>query len=316
MQLKHIIIPIASLVMASACSKKLAVTSPDGLTVSVMNQKSSVGDTLYYNLGDTVRFMITGNADNIIFYSGELTHNYLYANRTGAAGVPQMSFTSNAQYGTQTNTLQVLATDKLTKVDSAHIVTASWIDITSRASLSTGAGAVASGTINLSDLVTGPADSLFLAFKYNGVTGSTQKTWTITGLTVNNVLADSTPAPLLNLTTDATWWTRFNIYPPAANWVPSTTQLSVTGGSATAPTNTAWIVSRPIYVNQVNPDLPVVIKQLASTIPVYTAAGVSYAGYNYVYAAKRGLYMATFVYFNTSIDEQKTLVKKFYIRIN
>ncbi len=325
MQLKYIIAAaLITIVALSACNKKISAITPT-LGITINNQRTSVGDTLYFTLGDTVKFNMAGYADNIMFYSGEIAHQYQYANRTTAIGVPVMSFTSNAVNGTQTNTLQVLATDKLAMMDSSHIVGASWTDITSRAVLSTGSGAVASGNINLSDLVSGPTDSLFFAFKYTGITGSIQRTWTITNLVVNNLLADSTPAPLFNIANESTaYWIKFNQVYGSANWVP-TTSLTITGGTTTAPNNVGWIVSRPMYVNRTVPDLPTTsgvlypssspLKQFAQAMPVYTLSGINYTGGYYKYPTK-GLYLASFAYSSLTKDDNQSGVKQFWIRVN
>lgn len=288
--------------LAGACTKKTTVIAPT-LNVSLDNSHLSA-DTYTYKLGDTVKFNLTGYAANATVYTGDAGHNYDYRERTTASGGKvQLSFTSAEQYGVQTNTLKLLATDKLAGMDSAHIVTAAWTDITSRAILSTGS-AVASGTINLSDLVSGPADSLFLAFKYTGVTGSTQRTWAITNFAVNNILPDQT-YPLATLTSDVSYWTRVKIG-AAAGWsVPTATQLQITGGAATAPDNTSWIVSKPLYTGRISPDVAVSILNIASA---------NMSSYLYKYTAV-GTYTATFIIFNNSVDEQKTVIKQFKIKI-
>ncbi|MES2277195.1 MAG: DUF5017 domain-containing protein [Bacteroidota bacterium] len=296
--LYYLLLPVV--LLAGACTKKTLVDAP-ALTISLDNSHLS-GDTYTYKLGDTVKFKLSGYAANVTLYTGDAGHNYDYRERFITGGKPQLSFTSAEQYGLQTNTLQLLAINKLT-LDSAHIVSAAWKDITSRAILSTGS-AVASGTIDLSDLVSSPADSLFIAFKYTGVTGTTQRTWTITNFTVNNILPDQT-YPISNLTSDVAYWTRVKIA-AAAGWAtPTTTQLQVTGGAATAPNNISWIVSKPLYLGRVAPDVAVSLLNISSA---------NTPGYNYKYASV-GSYTATFVIFNNSVDEQKTVTKQFKINI-
>lgn len=312
--MKYIFYALLCGLFFNACSKKIEVDSPESLTITA-DPAYLKNDTLFYKVGDTAKFIMSGNAGHILFYSGEIGRNYLYAQRKLAQGVPQLTFTSNAQNGTQANTLEVMATNQLAKLDSAHIVSANWTNITTRATLSTGSGAVTSGTINLADLITGgTADSLFIAFKYSGVTGTAQRTWTITNLIVNNVLSDGNIVPQLTLAADLNYWTKLKTGKSTANWVPTATQLQVVGGAATAPINTSWIVSKPIYVSRINPDVPIVVKPLAGEIPVYTIAGKTYSGYNYQYNTK-GTYTATIVAYNNSIDEQKAMVRQFIIKV-
>lgn len=297
--LYYLLLPVA--LLAGACSKKTMVDAP-ALTISLDNSHLS-GDTYTYKLGDTVKFNIASYASNVTVYTGDAGHNYDYRNRFLPGGKPQLSFTSAEQFGVQTNTLQVLATDKLPGIDSTHIVTATWTDITNRAVLSTGT-AVTSGTVDLSDLVNSPADSLFIAFKYTGVTGTIQRTWTITNFAVTNVLPDQTYS-ISNLTSDVSYWTRVKLG-AAAGWAtPTATQLQVTGGAATAPNNTSWIVSKPLYVGRVLPDVAVGLLNISSA---------SIKNYNYKYTAV-GSYTVTFVIFNNSVDEQKTVTQQFKINI-
>lgn len=313
MKIKYILYALLCCILLNACSKELDVESPNDLSISI--DPSLIKDgVVNLKVGDTAKFLMSGNAENITFYSGEVGRNYLYADRKLALGATQLAFTSNATNGTQANTLQVLATTSLAKLDSTNVVGANWTDITSRAVLSTGAGAKASGTIDLSDLVKNPSDSLTFAFKYTGTTGSAQRTWTITALTVNNVLTDGTIIPQLTLATDVTYWSRYRIG-TSVNWAtPSTTQLQVVGGGATAANNTSWIVSRPVFVGRVNPDPATVVKHLGSEIPKYTIAGKTYSGYNYVYT-KAGTYTATITAFNITTGDRKEVVKQFTIKV-
>ena len=293
----------AAMLLWLGCSKKVGVVAPT-LNISVTNG-SLVGDTITFKLGDTVKYTFSGYAGNVSVYTGDAGHNYAFKDRTSASGVTQLSFSSLEQYGTQANTLQVLATDNLAVLDSAHVVAANWTDITSRAILSTGSTtATASGIINLSDLVKNSSDSLFIAFKYTGVTGSTQRTWTITNYTVNTVLPDGTQA-ISSLATDNAYWTKFKIAPSTASWATTTAQLQVVGGAATAPNNVSWIVSKPLYVGRVAPDVAVGLKNIGTA---------NLTGYTYKYAAA-GKYTVTFIIFNNSVDEQQTVVKQFNIKI-
>lgn len=289
-----------------ACKKDLTTDQPN-VNITLLNNRSTVGDTLVFKLGDTCKFAMTGYADNIVFWSGQGGNKYEYRERAMQLGIPTLSFTSAAQYGTQTNTLQVLATNKLPAMDSATVVNAAWTNITSRATLSNSATPVNSGNVNLSDLVSGVNDSLFIAFKYSGLTGSTQRTWTITNYMVNNVLPDNV-SNLSGLAGDANFWTRYgNVWSPAnARWVATTTSLTIVGGAATAPTNTSWIISKPLYVGRVSPDI--------STATVKNITASATTSYAFKYDAV-GKYKATFTIYNVTPDDRKGAVKEFNIKI-
>lgn len=296
---------LAGLALAvTSCSKSLETTTPD-FQVRI-DPARMVADTFTYKVGDTTQFLFSGNADNIAFYSGEPGKSYANRKASLKLGKLALSFSSKAEFGTQTNTLQVLVTNKLASMDSATVVNASWTNITAKAALATSATVVNSGTIDLTDQVSGEKDSLFIAFKYSGVTGSVQRTWTITNYVVNNVLDDQTFV-VSNLATDASFWTRYgNVWDPASGrWAATTTDLKITGGNASAATNTSWIISRPLYVGQISPDVSVAVKSIIE--PAKT-------GYPYKYTAP-GVYKATFVAFNRTADEERSVVREVIIKV-
>ncbi|MES2775393.1 MAG: DUF5017 domain-containing protein [Bacteroidota bacterium] len=299
---------IGAITWAAACSKKMDVDMPS-LSVSLDTSKLA-GDTFVYKLGDTTKFLFSGTADNIVFYSGEAGKRYEFRNRVSALGVPTLSFTSSANFGAQLNTLQVLATTKLPGYDSASIVNATWTDITSRALLATSVTTVNSGNIKLNDVIKNESDSLVIAFKYNGTTGSTQRTWIITNYTVNNVLPDQI-YNLASIANDATTWKVVTNVPSPANarWVPGTANLTIVGGAATAPSNTGWIVSKPIFASRVA-DYGLGVKSINNPIPALLDLR---PGYAYKYGL--GTYKASIVSFNATAKNQETAVKEFWVKV-
>ncbi|RPD42940.1 DUF5017 domain-containing protein [Chitinophaga barathri] len=304
MKRSFFIILAGLVVTAVSCTKNMEVDRPD-FQVS-LNAANLVADTFTYRMGDTTRFQFTGSAGNIAFYSGEIGKRYDNRVVSHRLGQLTLSFASKAEWGTQTNTLKVFVTNKLTGLDSATVVNAPWTEITSRAALATSATVVNSGTIDLTDQVANAEDSLFIAFRYSGVTGSTQRTWTITNYLVNNVFPDQT-YNVSSLTTDASFWTRYgNVWSPAtARWTATAGDLKITGGTGTAPTNTSWIISRPLYVGRVSPDVSTGIKSINE--PDKT-------GYDYRYNSP-GVYKATFVAFNHTLDEEKSVIRELIIKV-
>lgn len=185
---------------------------------------------------DTVQFSFTGNPDIITYYSGEVGKRYVYANRISAAGTPQLQFSTIRANGAQANSLSVLVSTDFKGVvantvygvlirdtvnTNANIAAATWTDITSRATLSTGATtAVASGVVDLSDFLTS-GKPVYIAFKYNAVAGSIQNKWTVSGVTVNNVLADGTTYTIANLNASTTSFTNYGNTTYGPGWAVS-----------------------------------------------------------------------------------------------
>ena len=304
MQRLSFIILTGLTIIAVACTKNMEVPAPD-FQVS-LDPAKKVADTFTYRVGDTTRFQFSGKAGNIAFYSGEAGKRYAGRETSFRLGAVTLSFASKSEFGTQKNTLKVLATSKLAGLDSATVVNAQWTDITSRLALATSATVVNSGTADLTDLVANENDSLFIAFRYDGVTGSTQRTWTITNYVVNNVLPEQSYS-VSSLSTDASFWTRYgNVWAPAsARWTASANDLKITGGNASAPSNTSWIISKPLYIGKLPPDVSTGIKSINEP---------EKAGYDYQYSTP-GVYKATFVAFNHTLDEEKSVVRELIIKV-
>ncbi|MGF6929567.1 hypothetical protein QFZ48_005067 [Chitinophaga sp. W2I13] len=290
--------------LAVACSKTLEIDTPD-FNVA-LDPARLVSDTFTYRLGDTTRFRFSGSAGNVTFYSGEPGKRYDGRTSANKLGKITLSFSSKSEFGTQKNTLQVLATNKLPGLDSASVVNAAWTNINDRGALATSATVVSFGTADLTDLVANENDSLFIAFKYSGVTGSTQRTWTITEFTVNNVLPEKTVL-ISSLSADVAYWTRYgNVWSPSnGRWTASATDLKITGGGGSAATNTSWIVTKPLYAGRVPGDVSTGIKSINEP---------DKEEYAYAYPAP-GVYKATFVAFNHTLDEEKKVIRELIIKV-
>lgn len=305
MKSKYIAVIPVIIAAGISCSKTLSVDKP---TVNITLSSTEIdGDTLVYHVGDTVSFKFSGSADNLAFYPGVTGYNYDYRDRASLDSVnPVLSFVSERQWGTQLNTLAILATKSLPSLDSSDIANASWTDITSRATLDqTGAAAgTASGSIHLTDISPSPTDTLYVAFKYSGLTGSTQRTWTITKYSLDNVFADQN-VNIAAIASESSYWTIFGAPAGGNNWKATTSQLQIVGGTAAIPSQTCWIVSRPMVVGSVVNDKSIAIKNVSD-------ADIS--EYDYVYSAA-GTYKAVWVGFNETTKDKKSVVKTFYIKI-
>lgn len=168
MKIKTYSILLGALVMVS-CSKEIRNIPVPTFEVSV--------ESTTVKAGQPVTFDFTGIAHTIVFYSGETLKDYDFKDGRvidlAAAGAT-LEFSSSLQIATgttwQTNQFSVLAStdfngdySSLDKVKAAH-----WTDITSRFTLSPGTSTAftASGTKDISDLITDPAKPIYIAFKY------------------------------------------------------------------------------------------------------------------------------------------------------
>ncbi|RKR80127.1 uncharacterized protein DUF5017 [Mucilaginibacter gracilis] len=319
----------ALLLACVACSKQIAVKP---VTFDAASFKNNGTATTTFTNKDTVQFRFTGNPDEITFFSGEAGKNYDYRNRTSVAGTPNLQFSTIRATGAQANSLAVLVSTDFkgvvanmvygvltrdTVTTNANIAAATWTDITGRATLSTGATtAVASGVIDLSDFLT-QAKPVYIAFKYTATAGTIQNKWTVSALSVNNVLADGSSYVVANLNAPTTSYTNYGNVTYAPGWAVSydvaknankyawvftdKTSLVITGATtvplATAPAE-AWAVMGPVDLTRVTPDAGVAIKAISATLTGYS--------YNYTTA---GTYNAVFVASNVTNSGISSVVK-------
>lgn len=279
---------------------KMKVDTPD-FTVTA--------ETVTVNAGDTVTFKFAGNPDNIVFYSGEPGFNYTHRNRTTGEGTAELNFTSHQQNTGEANTLVLLAsTDFKGTADSAGIVNATWTDITSRATLSTGSDKTPSGSIDLTDFQV-LRKPVYFAFRYQGYNHATlkQPTWTIRTFNVLKVLPDGKISA--NATIDKVGWAAYSFKNETVKWsIPATNgviTINGTGSGSTKEDNEDWVITRGFDLDEVTPDAGLSLRSLST---------VAITGYNYTYT-KPGTYTATFVAFNNSVDEQKTVVREVTITV-
>lgn len=194
MKLKIYSILAAALIMAS-CEKP--TIEADAPAFDVTAEKTT------YKAGESVKFLITGGeAQSISFYSGELLKDY--ASRTGrvadvAGAGATLSFTSSVQVGTQANQVSLLASTNFNGDYSsvAKLKAATWVDITGRFKLGTSATLLASGTVDVSDLIVA-GKPIYFAFRYNTkkqATNGIARQWFIQSFTLNSKkLLDNTLA--------------------------------------------------------------------------------------------------------------------------
>jgi len=238
-----------------ACTKeeKAVYYNPSGpLDVSIDKTTTNKGEPLTLNF--------TGIADSIIFYSGKEGHVYAYRNRTEAEDIKiYLSFTSYRQWGTQENTLKLLVSNDFDGVNynEAGINSATWIDITDRAQLSTGTDNTPSGTVDITDRLDA-SKPVFIAFKFTGSAGATQRTWTIKNFFLQSETSNGVVSDLATIANAG--WKAVDFKNSDKQWTQSSTQIQMVGGDATAGENEDWIISKPFNINKVNPDQGEVIK--------------------------------------------------------
>ncbi|WP_345953989.1 DUF5017 domain-containing protein [Mucilaginibacter sp. PAMB04168] len=303
----------------ASCQKDLSTGDTD-FTVSV--DKSTLA------LGDTARFRFNGNPDIVTFYSGEAGKRFEYSGRATADGTPVLTFNSVRASGTQPNSLQLMVSTDFkgvakgdTVTTKANIAAATWTDITSRATLSSGStSATPSGAINLSDFASA-GKPVFFAFKYNAAAGTIQNRWTITSFSIKNELSDGTTYEIANLNSSTTPYQIYGVDTFSPGWAGYTlqntylwnitsTQLMITGATTAATakeTAEAWAIIGSINLRKVVPDVGVLIKNPTQSL--------SASAFTYKYAAK-GSFNAVFVGGSIDVNREKFVQKSVKVNVN
>ena len=192
------------------------------------------------------------------------------------------------------------------KYDAAGVAAASWTDITSRATLSTGTDNTASGTIDLSDFKSAN-QPLYLAFKYQGYFHPTlkQPSWFLRTFNVNNVLPEGRTSVIAAI--GQVGWVGVDIKNPTVVWgVPTTGQITIngTGTDAINEDNEDWVISRPFNLSSVSTDTGLGLKTATTYLSNYT----------YAYTVP-GTYTVTFIAANASRDESSQIIKQIKLTI-
>lgn len=290
----------------------LTACQDDSVEVPTLNV--SVNKTEFVE-GELAQFQLTGSADFVTFFSGEVGSRYEFSERLSAEGTSILSFNSAVANGIQESSLQLLVSQDMTiegERDSLAvaqgITSATWTDITDRAEWATSSSSTSSGDIDLTDFSNKP---VYLAFKYTGYPGSVQNKWTISSLVVQNNLPDSTSYTIANHTTStinnygistttSPGWVGRNLV-NSYNWGVSSTNFAITGSTnaGAAVEAEAWCISGPIDLTRVTPNVGKLVKNMAASM----------TDYEYQFNTA-GEYKATFVGKASNVYGEEDVVKE------
>ncbi|KAA2243307.1 DUF5017 domain-containing protein [Chitinophaga agrisoli] len=285
---------LIAVITLAACAKE-KVKDPE-LEIST--------DALTYKAGDTVTFLLTGNPDNITFYSGEPGHKYEYRNRTTANNDLQIDFKTLVQFGMIRENLQLMVSNNFNGItDTTNVKAATWTDISDRAVFSTGQDNTPSGVLSLKEFTNQEHPSLiYVAFRYTDYDKPQgQNRWVVRTFTANNVSEDSVVSPLATMATAG--WKVVDFKNPGYVWSITTAQLLMPSSKNTGD-NEDWVISKGFDVTSVSPDAGVALKNISTTLP----------SYKYVYT-KPGTYKITFEISSVRYNGARRLTKELTLTI-
>ena len=235
-------------------------------------------DKQLYQVGEPVTFKLNGNPDNIVFYSGEVGHNYAYKERYHADGDLLVNFNSWVRYGDIYHNLKFLVSSDFSGVyDKENVEAATWIDLSDKFRFSVGDDQTPSGEVNLKEYVGAAEDAkLFVAFRYEDEEKAQQNNWIIRSITLDCVSAEGVRSNLATMPTMG--WKVVDFENTAVTWnTSSTSQIQINGGN-NQPKNVDWIISQAFDARKTTPDTGVALKNISTTMDeykyIYTKPGI------------------------------------------
>ncbi len=298
-QMNKLIIAAVMVFFLASCQKTYELAPQDDF--SVEPEKTS------YKVGESVRFVINGKPENIVFWSGEAGRKYEFRKRTAVEGNSVfLNFKTFAQFGLtpidQSVMKLVVSTDFNGKYEAESIRSATWEDITGKAVFSSGLDQTPSGNIDLSTFAArNKSMAVALVYKTTVIKPEAQQNrWVVRSFDLKSVNQQGEETILANMATAG--WTSFNFSGPATNWSITSAQLLTVRNSTELDDD--WVVTKQFNPNSALPDTGEPIKNISQNltdyIKVYTKAGV---------------YKVTFVATNANLKGSATVVKEIELNI-
>ncbi len=263
-------------------------------------------EKLNYNVGDTVSFKLFGDANYVLFYSGDVYNNYEYRNEATQEGEYTLSFDSQIS-GNASAKVELLASTDFTGIYTAdEVKAANWYNLTDKALWATSNTSVNSGKVSLNDLYV-PGKPIYIAFRsFKSVNNlNTLFTHSLNNITVQNTYEDRSYE--VKPGTYFQGWKTVDFAKGNIVWKHNASNnISIANTIALSQEeHDNWIVSGALQLNRSVGDYAKTIKYPASLMPDY---------YSYVYT-KAGVYNACFVVSNRFSDRNKEVLKSFQITI-
>ncbi|WEK37689.1 MAG: DUF5017 domain-containing protein [Candidatus Pseudobacter hemicellulosilyticus] len=293
---KIIITTFAAALLITGCAK-VKVGSAD-LSITTSSQT--------YKVGDTITFQLEGNPDNIIFYSGDLGHNYEYRTRTAADNDLQVNFNTWVRYGDplKRNLYLMVSNDFEGVYDVEHLQKATWQDVTQLANFSLGTDQTPSGTISLKPFLGSVDTALFyVAFRYlDTMNTKGQNNWIVRTFSADKVSPEGNVTNMAVMSSGG--WKAINVKNTNKVWSITTAQLQMPNSAATETDNEDWVITKGFSVRPVAPDAGVALKNISTLLPQY----------KHVYETP-GTYKVVFEASNVRYNGEDKLVKEMTLTI-
>lgn len=302
------ILSISGLLL-TACSEK-EIQAPNDFEVAVT--------TANYKLSDSVQFNISGDPDNITFYSGEPGNEYDKRDFFSSdEGTLTLQFNSQTRAGATLprNISVLISTDFNGEYTEEGVKTAQWTDITNRAVLpaNTASNAdVVSGEINLDDLKV-KGRPMYVAFRYvsENAAGTAQRYWNMGRMFLINKVPGNVDFDITS-TIEKGYFQVVEFQGEDNKWTintgtASSHRLVHTANAINTQPDDDWVVSRGFQVFQT-------LGHKKNAVNVKSISDGTPKTFSWLYSAP-GTYKATFIALNADSDTQKEVIKEVWVTI-
>lgn len=248
------------LLILSACS----VDAPESkLSVSI--------DPAGCKAGEPMTFHISGDADNIVFYSGEPGHEYALRNRQWADNDLLVDFVSYTdQSSTVIDNFQILVSSDFDGVYAPeNVAAATWTDVTPLFTLPDVKGKnTPSGTVSLKEYAGADNnDLIFFAFRYYDKDGKGVKNrWVVRSINIQKVSPEGVATSMADIK-NAGW--QNVIMSGSSKWTLPGSQLLAAGSTATNDKD-MWAISSGFNIHTSTPSTGIVLKNLTTDVSDFT----------------------------------------------
>lgn len=249
---------ICGLLLAS-CSKRDEVDAP-------VFEVAANGST--FKLGDSIIFQFTGTPQNIVFWPGTPGRVYEFRERTFTTGNKLLvKFNTWQQFGIRNNMTVLVSNDFNGVYDTTNVKLATWTDVTSRFTLSSGVDQTPSGSVDLSEFINNNKAAT-LAFRYVTPALAAPNRWVVRTFNADNQSPDGVITPMATMSTAA--WKAISFVNPASNWSITSSQLLSQAAANNADDD--WVLSKSFNPNTATPDKGIAIKNITTNLTRYAPA--------------------------------------------
>lgn len=255
--------------------------------------------------GEPVVFKLSGDADNIVFYSGEPGHEYSLRDRQYADNDLMVDFVSYTDQSTGVHdNFQILVSNDFDGIyEPEHVGAATWTDVTPLFELPTATGQnTPSGTVNLKSYAGEDKDGLvYFAFRYYDKDGEAQRNrWVVRSMNIVKVTPEGGESAVADIKTAG--WQNVAMS-GTGQWTLPGSQLLAAGKTDTNDKD-LWAVSSGFNVFKAEPSTGIVLKNLATELSEYQYVYETPGEYEAVFASSSVWYNSE----NSSITTVKVSI--------